>query len=142
MFRDQLVTLGDLLDFLEWRRVNRGIPYLSLAPPSTVLHRPAVRFYSWWGRTYTVSNKGQLYRLKGGAFRGVQASEVSCCSFGDNKKTWITLGLGFVRIQTTKLDMVVRLKEGVLSSFSESGHIAETVASCDGNRVLLGVRRK
>lgn len=139
MLQDELVLLGDILDFLEWRRVNRGVQYFQALPIFPGKQLPAVRFYYHTGRIYTVSNKGQLYRLKE-LFSRTQASKISCCAFGNNQTSWVTPGLGIVTLQTEKMIKSITLKEEVLSSFFENGYIAERHAQQCGNR-LIGVRR-
>lgn len=138
MWRDELVTLGDVLDFLEWRKRYRGIPYgfetKILEPPPKTL--PALRLYSDSGRLYVVSRGNQLYRFRAGKY---SASTVPGFAFGNNSNTVVFVDYetyGFL-VRVERPGMVVRMKirKGIMSSLFENGYVKESPAIRHGNGV-------
>ncbi len=131
MWRNELVTLGDVFDFFEWRRVNRGVPYYfqGIIPNPNPNARPSIRFYVDLGRLYAVGCKGgQLHRLTIGCQR---ASVISCCAFGDNKKTTIDVthvsyDRFHIRVETPAITVSVHARKGVMSSLFENGYVKES----------------
>ena len=141
MWRDELVTLGDVLDFLEWRKRYRGVPYgfkteVSEPPPKTL---PALRFYSDSGRLYVVSRGNQLYRLRAG--RWYSASTTQGFAFGNNSNTVVFVDYetyGFlVRVERPGMVVRMRIRKGIVSSLFENGYVKESPAIRSGNRVTV-----
>lgn len=64
MWRNEYVTLGDFMDFLEWRRIRRGIPAVQLDAEPVNKGKPLLRVYCNGVNLYAVSQKGKFFRLR------------------------------------------------------------------------------
>lgn len=148
MIRDELVTIGDFFDFLEWRR-RQGYAspqvqtvlskqFLITVPPQNPGTPPALRFYRENGRLYLVQKRNELHRL---ASTKKTLSKISNRFFGSKKNISLSLyGYGpcpdpIVTIGIIKFRITVPEKKMV--SVFENGYILESTAFRDGNGIIV-----
>jgi hypothetical protein len=157
MNREDLVTLGDFLDFLEWRRLQGRPVYLFPAPPKPVPQivaprpkrgaLPALRLCHSEGRLYTIGRGSQLYRLKPTFGNIKTASQLSGCAFTDNKSSFINVighplwptysGPYVVLVGTPRVSVRVIVQSETVSSLYENGDVVYSRFVRDGNTVAF-----
>ncbi len=131
-WRDELVSLGDVMEFLEWRKRYRGVPYTtpkSIWEPPPPQLRPVAKLYNSKRRLYSIGlKKGGRSRLSSCmTYRPV--SRINAFGFADKSNTFVTVvrrpnevsGDFVVRIKSPSMDIQITVRRGYVCSVFEDG---------------------
>lgn len=147
--RDDFITLGDFLDFLEWRKKQRDqapqaqttllIPFVTPLAPRYPGDPPALRLYRESGRLYLVYKKGNIVHRLDQTRKSLRKISNRC--FGPKKNVGLTLlGMSSYPVPVVTIGAMqsrIEVPDGKLVSVFDNGYISVSTASREGNTVTV-----